>query len=88
MRAIKRQLRQFYAAQGIGARRAEKLIKSDLNAVRRNSNLPASALSERVLIQVMLWDETPQGWRYWVVRHYGYPIEASGLGKHPSPLHA
>lgn len=88
MKTIKRQLRQFYAAQGIGARRAEKLIKSDLNAVRRYTDLPARALPERVLIQAMAWDSTPQGWQYWAVRHYGFPIESAKLNEHPSPLHA
>lgn len=87
MKTIKRQLRQFYAAQGIGARRAEKLIKSDLNAVRRCTALSARALPERVLIQAMPWARTPQGHDYWAARHYG-PAEVPGFNKHPSPLHA
>lgn len=87
MRTIKRQLRQFYASQGIGVRRAEKLIKSDLNAVRRYTNMSLGVHPKHHLIQAMTWCHTPQGWRYWAARHYGIGKVHSIL-EHPSPLHA
>lgn len=87
MRTIKRQLRQFYADLGIGVRRAEKLIKSDLNAVRRYTNPRVGVHPEHQLIQAMLWCHTLQGWRYWAARHYGLK-ESPSILDIPSPLHA
>ena len=87
MRTIKRQLRQFYASQGIGARRAEKLIKRDLNAVRRHWDLPHGPQPWHELAHVMEWHRTPQGWYYWASRQ-GCIGGEHNLHEHPSPLHA
>lgn len=73
---VKRQLRAFYGALGVGARRAEKLIKSDLARVRRNTapqtradiaELYGSARGAQ-LDELFVWIDTPEGYQYWATR--------------------
>lgn len=82
LREAKRQLREFYAANGVGIRRTEKLVKSDLRRVLRNT---AQAVLDEVrpyrrlgirhqfaqLDMLFVWGESPEGHDYWKARDWG-----------------
>jgi len=71
MRAIKRQLKAYYSAKGVGRRRAEKLVKSDLAAADRYAKASRclaefnEARHTRRLSSAFVWAATPQGHQYW-----------------------
>lgn len=78
----KRQLREFYAVNGVGIRRAEKLVKSDLRRALRNTQQTVlgeareyirGTGTKRVaqLDMLFVWGESPEGHEYWAARDWG-----------------
>lgn len=79
---VKRQLQEFYSANGVGIRRTGKMVKSDLNRVRRN--MPPQVLTELREYSVgaarprfvqldflFVWGASPEGHEYWEARDWG-----------------
>ena len=76
----KRQLLEFYAANGVGTRRAEKLVKSDLRRAQRNTapevlaemrDYRKQGYRAAQLDTLFVWGESPEGHEYWSARDWG-----------------